>query len=93
MAHQLILINFLFLQAKGLAVDGAPELVNGRLAPAAGMVAKAATIGNGGVEPRYLEVGIGGGRPVALHSDQPGRWHFVRIGTDGHAQGGAQVVR
>jgi hypothetical protein len=35
MAHQLILINFLFLQAKGIAVDGAPELVNGRLAPAA----------------------------------------------------------
>lgn len=35
MAHQLVLVNFLLLQAKGIAVDGAPKLVNRWLAPAA----------------------------------------------------------
>ena len=40
--------------------------------PAAGMVAKAAAVWDGGVEAGYLEVGVGGGRAVTLHGDQPG---------------------
>ncbi len=57
------------------------------------MVAEGAAIGNGSIEAGDLEVGVGGGRPVPLHGDQPGRRHLVRVGAHRHAQSCSQVVR
>ena len=57
------------------------------------MVAERAAVGYGSVEAGDLEVGIGGGRPVPLHGDQPRRRHLVSVGAHRHPQGRAQVVR
>jgi hypothetical protein len=40
-----------------------------------GMVAELSARWNWGVEARNLEIGVRGWRPVALHVDEPGRWH------------------
>ena len=53
--------------------------------PAAGVVAEAAAVGDGSVEAGYLEVGVGGGRAVTLHGDQPGGRH---LGAGGAGEGG-----
>ena len=51
--------------------------------PAAGVVAEAAAVRNGSVEAGYLEVGVGGGRAVTLHGDQPGGRHLGAGGAGG----------
>ena len=40
----------------------------------------------------HLEVWVRRRRPVALHGDEPGRRHLVRVGAHGHAQRRPQVV-
>ncbi len=57
------------------------------------VIAEGAAVGNGRVEAGYLEVGIGGRGPVALHGNQPWRRNLVRVGTHRHAQRRPQVVR
>lgn len=57
-------------------VERLAGLVDGRLAPAAGVVAEGAALGDGRVEARDLQVGVRGRRPVALLRDQPRRRHL-----------------
>ncbi len=57
------------------------------------VIAEGAAVGNGGVEAGYLEVGIGGRRPVALHGNQPWRRHLVGVRAHRHPQRRTQVVR
>ena len=40
------------------------------------MVTKGASVRDRGVESSYLEVGVGGGRAVPLHCNQPGGGHL-----------------
>lgn len=66
--------------AEHITVKRFPSLVDGRLAPAAGVVAEGAALGDGRVEAGDLQVGVGRRRPVALLRDQP-RWRHLVTGS------------
>jgi len=67
------------LLAEHVAVERAAGLVDGRLSPAAGVVAEGAAVRNGRVQTRHLQIGVAGRRPVPLHRDQPGGREAVRV--------------
>ena len=57
------------------------------------MITERAALRYGRIQARNLQARIGRRRAVTLHGDQPWWWHFVRIGTCGHTERNAQVVR
>lgn len=88
-----IFINDILILAATRSNVNTERRISVLLTPTAGMISKSAALWNGGVQARNFQIRVRRRRPVPLHRDQPGGRDFVSVGADGHAQGGAEIVR
>lgn len=61
-----------------VTVERFSGLVDGRLAPAPGVVTERAALGDWRIESRDFQIGVRRGRTVPLLSDQPRRGYLTR---------------